>query len=125
MGDYFNQHSKGPGEVLIPTATFNAPALSDRIGGSDPRSLAAIGAYVATLAAPPFCGGFGKLIVSGCVNIPKGDGYLDNEFWGVSATIEGDLGFGTLTVIPAYRSSKTDFRTYTPGFLGEVQDDAE
>lgn len=125
VGDYFNQHGKGPGEVLIPTATFNAPALSDRVGGSDPRSIAAIGAYAATLAAPPFCGGFGKLIVSGCVNTPKGDGYLNNEFWGVSATIEGDLGFGMLTIIPAYRSSKTDFRTYTPGFLGEVQDDAE
>lgn len=125
VGDYFNQHGKGPGNVLIPTANFSAPALSERIGGSDPRSLAAIGAFAATVAGPPFCGGFGKLITSGCVNTPKGDGYLNNKFWGVSATVEGDLGFGTLTVIPAYRNTRTDFRTYLPGFLGEVQDAAD
>ena len=125
VGDYFNQHGKGPGNVLIPTATFAAPPLTDRIGGSDPISQAAARVSAQTLPGNPACGGLGNLINSGCVILPQGNGYLNNEFWGVSATIEGDLGFGTLTIIPAYRSTTTDFRTYLPGFLGEIQDDAE
>ncbi len=125
VADYFNQRGKGPGNVLIPTATFAAPPLSDRIGGSDPIAVAAAGAAALTLPGNPFCGGFGNLVRSGCVYTPRGDGYLNNEFWGVSATVEGDLGFADLTVIPAYRSTKTDFRTYLPGFLGEIQDSAD
>lgn len=125
VGDYFNQHGKGPGNVLIPTSTFTAPPLADRIGGADPLSVAAISAFAATLGAPPYCGGFGGLIRSGCVITPRSDGYLNNEFWGVSATVEGNLGFGTLTVIPAYRRTNTDFRSYLPGFLAEIQDTAD
>lgn len=75
--------------------------------------------------APPFCGGPGNLVNSGCVRLPQGDGFLDNTFWGVSATIEGNLGFATLTVLPAYRRTDTNFRTYLPGFLGEISDTAE
>ncbi|MCX7283745.1 MAG: TonB-dependent receptor [Novosphingobium sp.] len=125
VADYFNQRGKGPGNVLIPQANVNAPPLSDRIGGSDPLSVAAVSAFAATQPAPPFCGGFGNLVRSNCVYTPRGDGYLDNEFWGVSATVEGDLGFADLTVIPAYRRTDTDFRTYLPGFLGEITDSSD
>lgn len=125
VADYFDQGGKGPGNVLIPTATFAAPRLSDRIGGSDPVAQTAAAVAARTLAGNPFCGGLGNLVNSGCVRLPQGDGFLDNTFWGVSATIEGNLGFGTLTVLPAYRRTDTNFRTYLPGFLGEIDDSSE
>lgn len=125
VGDYYKQHGKGSGLVLIPTATFSAPALDERIGGSDPIATAAIASYAANLPAPPFCGGPGGFVTSGCVLTPRSDGYQDNRFWGVSATVEGDMGFGKLTVIPAYRRTEADYRTYLPGFLGEIQDTSD
>ncbi|MBA15305.1 MAG: TonB-dependent receptor [Sphingomonas sp.] len=125
VADYFNQHGKGAGLVLIPSDTFSAPPLEDRIGGSDPRATAAIAAYAATLPAPPFCGGFGGFVSSGCVITPQSDGFLDNKFYGVSATIEGDVGFGTLTVLPAYRRTEANYRSYLPGFLAQVKDNSD
>jgi iron complex outermembrane recepter protein len=125
VGDYFHQGGKGAGHVLIPTATLAAPALKDRIGGSDPRAVNAIRALAATIGAPPFCGGFGGFVTSGCVSTPAGDGKLDQTIWGVSATIEGNLGFGKLTVIPAYRHTDSYYRTYLPGFLGDVTDKSD
>lgn len=125
VADYFDQGGKGPGNVLIPTATFAAPDVSDRIGGSDPIAQAAAAVAARNLPGNPACGGLGNLVNRGCVRLPQGDGFLDNTLWGVSATIEGDMGFGTLTVLPAYRRTDTNFRTYLPGFLGEIQDTAE
>ena len=125
VADYYNQHGKGSGLVLIPSDTFAAPPLEDRIGGSDPIAIAAIQAYARTRPGPPYCGGFGNIVSSGCVYTPRSDGYLDNQFFGLSATIEGDMGFGTLTVIPAYRSTKADYRTYVPGFLGDIEDNSD
>jgi iron complex outermembrane recepter protein len=120
--DYFHQGGKGVGGVLAPGAAFGnpsgfaypgyaAPALSDRIGGSDPISIAAL------RASPPPAAAF---LGNGFVAPPKADGFNDNTFYGVSAAIEGDLGFGTLTIIPAYRRSEPNFRFYTFGFLGDV-----
>lgn len=124
-GDYFHQGGKGVGSVLSPgsafpvgvSAGYAAPALSERIGGSDPRSIAALSAYAGTLFAPPFCGGFGGFVRSGCVAPPKGDGFIDSDFYGISAEIQGDLGFATLTVVPAYRRSDNRYDGYAPGFL--------
>jgi iron complex outermembrane recepter protein len=120
--DYFHQGGKGVGGVLAPGAAFGnpsgfaypgyvAPPLSDRIGGSDPRSIAALA------ASPPPAGAF---LGNGFVAPPAADGYNDSKFYGVTATIEGDLGFGTLSIVPAYRRSEPNFRFYTFGFLGEV-----
>lgn len=125
VGDYYKQGGKGSGLVLIPTATFAAPALDDRIGGSDPIAVAVIAALAATRPGPPYCGGFGGQVASGCVYTPRSDGYLDNIFYGISAIVEGDMGFGKLTVIPAYRRTEADYRTYLPGFLGEIQDESD
>lgn len=125
VGDYYKQGGKGSGLVLIPTDTFDAPPLKDRIGGSDPIAVGVIEDYAATRPGPPYCGGFGNIVSSGCVYTPRSDGYQDNVFWGVSATVEGDMGFGKLTVIPAYRRTEADYRTYLPGFLGQVQDNSD
>jgi len=122
VGDYYHQHGMGSGNVLLPSSVPGAPALMARVGGADPVSVAALRSYATTVAAPPFCGGTGGLIASGCVMTPQGDGYMRGDFWGISAQTEGDLGFATLTVIPAYRQSISNYRSYLPGFLLQVSD---
>lgn len=125
VADYYRQHGKGAGAVLLPNNAFAVPPLEDRVSISDPRAKAAIAGYAATRFAPDFCGGFGSFIREGCVSQAGTDGFLDNKFYGVSATVEGDMGFGTLTVIPAWRKSDVRFRTYLPGFAGDFIDVAD
>jgi iron complex outermembrane receptor protein len=123
VGDYYHQGGKGGGAVLLPSKAFAVPSVNDRVSISDPRAIAAINGYAETLFAPPFCaGGF---IASGCIENAGTDGYLDNHFYGLSAQVDGDMGFATLSVIPAWRKSEANFRTYLPGFRGEIQDNAE
>ncbi len=123
VGDYYHQGGKGSGAVLLPSKAFAVPSLDDRVSISDPRAIAAINGYASTLFAPPFCaGGF---IASGCIENAGTDGYLDNHFYGLSAQVDGDMGFATLSVIPAWRKSEAKFRTYLPGFRGEIEDNAE
>jgi iron complex outermembrane recepter protein len=130
VGDYFHQGGKGMGSVLAPgqafptaSSAYTAPPISDRIGASDPRSIAALRAYAGTLFAPPFCGGFGGFITSGCVVPPNGDGFVDGDFYGISATVEGETGIGTLTIVPAYRVSKNKFDAFVPGFLTRIDEE--
>jgi iron complex outermembrane receptor protein len=40
----------------------------------------------------------------------------DNRRWGVSVDAEWDLGFATLTVIPAFRQAPSNYNTWAPGF---------
>jgi iron complex outermembrane receptor protein len=104
---------------------YDAPDPDDRIGGSDPESIAALEAFASTQFAPPFCGGFGQIVASGCVAPPRDDGYVDSDFYGAALTIDADLGFGTLTVVPAYRTSDVEFVSYVPGFFGQTVEDNE
>lgn len=111
VADYFHQGGKGTGGVLVPgPLTPLAPPPSDRIGNSDPRSVAAFSAAFPTLVPP------------GLVIAPQQDGYVDGRFWGLAATINADLGFATLTVLPAYRESRPKFRTYNGGYRFDVEE---
>lgn len=111
VADYFKAGGKGAGAVLQPGAlTPTAPDPSLRIGASDPRSTDELNLRFANVRA-------------GTVTVPKADSYNRGEFWGVSATIEGDVGFGTLTVIPAYRKSRPNFLSYTLGYPFRVSED--
>ena len=125
VADYYNQGGKGAGAVLLPEARYTVPPLEDRVSISDPRARAAIRQLASGIFAPPFCGGPGNFVNSGCVALPGSDGFQDSKFFGISATVTGDMGFGTLTVIPAYRRSDVDLLTYLPGFAGVVKDLAE
>lgn len=125
VADYYNQHGKGPGAVLLPEARYTVPSLEDRVSISDPRARAAIRQLASGIFAPPFCGGLGNFVNSGCIALAGTDGFLDNKFTGVSATVVGDMGFGTLTVIPAYRRSDVNVLTYVPGFAGTIRDVAD
>ena len=125
VGDYYRQHGRGNGAVLLSSAAFTAPPLKDRIGLADPRANAIIAGYAATQFAPPFCGSFGGFVRSGCVSTASTTGYLNNRFYGLGAQIEGDMGFASLTVLPAWRKSRVDLETYVPGFLGKLQEDTD
>ena len=125
VADYYNQGGKGPGAVLLPEARYTVPPLEDRVSISDARARESIRQLASRLPAPPFCGGAGNFVNSGCVALAGTDGYQDNEFLGISATVVGDMGFGTLTVIPAYRRSDVDVLTYVPGFAGTIRDIAD
>ena len=50
---------------------------------------------------------------------------MDSDFYGLTATVEADFDFGTLTVIPAYRESDVNFVSYLPGFSGQTTEDNE
>lgn len=105
-GSYYNQGGKGVGNVLLPDATVPlAPPTSKRIGGADPASRAVMQAR--------FPGQYPGLY------LPSDDGYLKGEFWGVSAEVNYDLGFATLTAIPAYRHSTPAYVSYRPGFYND------
>lgn len=51
------------------------------------------------------------------------DGYNNNRNWSVSGRLDWDLGGATATIIPAYRSTRTDLRTYGVGQANLLQID--
>ena len=121
--DYFHQGGKGTGSVLVPSPLApGAPSPKDRIGSADPISTGAL--YDAILASPlpPPAKADGAL--PGIIR-PKQDGFVDSEFWGVSANIDYDLDFATLTVIPAYRDSRPNYLSYNAGYYSRVQEVAK
>ena len=114
VADYFHQGGKGGGAVLMPgPLTPTAPDPSERIGGADPRSIAALEAS------------FPGRILSGLVKAPQNDGFVDNRFWGVAGTFEAALGFATLTILPAYRNTRPNFLAYNGGYSTRVDERAE
>jgi iron complex outermembrane receptor protein len=43
--------------------------------------------------------------------------FQDNQYWGISATVDWTTSIGTVTFIPAYREGSLDYQSATPGFL--------
>jgi iron complex outermembrane recepter protein len=114
VGDYFHQGGRGPGGVLVPGALSPlAPPVSDRIGGADPRSIAAL------TAAFPF------QINNGIVAPPKTNGFVNSNFYGLTADIGVDLGFAKLNVIGGYRDSRPNYLGYNGGYYARVQERAK
>lgn len=113
--DYAHQGGKGAGSVLQPASSADTvtPAIDERVGGADPRSLAALRSRY----PGPYNGG--------AILPPRQDGYVDSETFGVSAAITGDTGFGTITFIPAYRETKPNFLSYRTGFYALTQEVAK
>jgi iron complex outermembrane receptor protein len=94
--DYAWEGGKGPGYVMLPAPPGTDPWTS----ASDPRANAQIA------ATPPI----------GFLLPPVGiDSFRRNEFWNVSAELEADLDFATLTLLPAYRNADLSERNYPAG----------
>jgi iron complex outermembrane receptor protein len=106
--DYAHVGGKGSGGTIMPLLFGDD---DDRLGPSDPRVIAA---YVARPPTPPV-----PQIIA------QDDGYQDNDFFGVQANVEADLGFATLTLIPAWRRTDLDFVGYAGSFLIDVTELSE
>ncbi|AEG50588.1 TonB-dependent receptor plug [Sphingobium chlorophenolicum L-1] len=114
VGDYFHQGGKGGGAVLMPgPVTPGAPDPDDRSSSSNSVSIAEVARRFPTLV---------NASNTGLVLMPRNDGFIDSNFYGVTGTIEADLGFATLTVIPAYRRSEPDYLTYSPGYSATISE---
>lgn len=134
VGDYTHEGGRGNGYALrLPGAS---PSSSPWLGVTDPRSnasqlalAAASGLCIPTFAlngldaaTPPR----GQLPPSACDTGGAGPGvllfdglaqqsYQDNTIWGAQAHVDWNLGWATLTFIPAYRSTRLSFIAY-PSF---------
>lgn len=94
--DVSHMGGKGPG------SSIRANPTNDKwIGGLDPR-----------LDTGPFFLGGTSLITLPPLAAP----FLDNDQWSVNAQLDFNLGFATLTVLPAYRHMKASYLNFVPGF---------
>jgi iron complex outermembrane receptor protein len=106
MVDYGHVGGQGSGGTIMPLL-----AGKRRLGPSDP---AVIAAYVARAPSPPV-----PQIIA------RSDGYQDNDYYGAAITANADLGFATLTVIPAWRKTDLDFVSYASSFLIDVTEKSD
>ncbi len=106
VADYAGNYQKGDGATFIAgPGPFPGPSynISDRFGLSSPQSAAFLAGSPDTLNGRTFA------------PFPN-DAYDHSHGGGVSATINWSLPFGTVTVIPAYRTNDTNYLSYVPGF---------
>ena len=108
--DFTRLGGKGPGTHYLgnftpgPTGYTFAASPFDKFEG---MGTAAANAYRTTLLGAP---GFGFLTP---MNTQP---YIDMDYWGINAELNADLGFGQLTVVPAYRKSKGSVAFNGPAF---------
>ncbi|WP_082835988.1 TonB-dependent receptor [Croceicoccus bisphenolivorans] len=89
----------GPGSVVVPRVDADDPW----IGALDPRS------------------DTGPTTVSGFR--PLGDPFNELDQWSSSVELDWDLGFATMTVLPAYRHERLKQLSYVPGY--GISEDAD
>jgi iron complex outermembrane receptor protein len=106
--DWAQVGGKGSGGTIMPLLFGRGDT---RLGPSDPRVIAAYAARTPTPPVPQI--------------VARSDGYQDNQFLGLSATVNADLGFATLTVVPAYRKTDLDFVSYASSFLIDINENSE
>jgi len=106
MADYGHVGGMGSGGTIMPLL-----AGKKRLGPSDPRVIAE---YLSRAPTPPV-----PQIIA------RDDGYQDNDYYGAMATVNADLGFAQLTVIPAWRHTKLDFVSYASSFLIDVTEKSD
>jgi iron complex outermembrane recepter protein len=108
VADYFHQGGdQAGGTVTGITSSFTNPppfSPSDRLGFFSPQ----VESYLGTQ----------KDFLNGANFLPfENVNYEDNRFYGVAATIDWKTPVGTVTVVPAYRDSQLDYRSFATGVL--------
>ena len=96
-GDFSHQGGIGSGVTLA------GLDKNSRIGIFDPR------------AGPVFNSAF-VFRAGGTLSPPVNNAYNNNRFWGTYAQADITTSIGTLTILPAYRRSELNYRTYAPSF---------
>lgn len=104
-GEYVG--TEGQGEATVPRSNVQATPSDPWTGPSDPLNI-----------QPPTAA------------IPNGtrinnDGFTDIDVAAGSFELNWDLGFATLTALPAYRDSDIAYLTYTPGFSYNTAETSE
>jgi iron complex outermembrane recepter protein len=103
--DYFHQGGKGTGAVMLPFYDPEHPW----VGGADPRAQEFYRTFSAATAAG---------VAARTTLPPQADGFNDNEYWGFSGTLDGQIGDGALTLAASYRPSTVNYLSYVQGFGG-------
>ena len=109
VADYFDQGGRGVGSTLllaprgVPTAATSD--VDDRIGFLSPQGQALYTSQRANTLQRNF------------QPVPSDlQPFQRNSAWGVAGTATWDSAAGTLTVIPAFRRTSLDYRSFSPGF---------
>jgi iron complex outermembrane receptor protein len=96
MLDYGHVGGKGSGGTIMPLIG------NGRLGPSDPAVVAAYLAASPTAPVPQV--------------VAQPNGFQSNNFYGAALTVNQELGFAKLTVIPAFRETDLNFLSYASGF---------
>jgi iron complex outermembrane recepter protein len=120
-GDFYHQGGKGVGATLLQSGVPGFVDGNPRVGNTSP----AINAIYSQTFYFPAGDTLGPLLTKTLL-IPPSETNIqqDNDFWGVSTTVNWKTNAGTLTVIPAYRHAALDYTSTTAGFLIQ-QDEAD
>jgi len=113
-GDFYHQGGKGVGASLLQAGVPGFVDGNPRIGNTSPAINAIYAQTFYFLAGDTF----GPLL-SKTLLIPPSNTNIqqNNDYWGLSTTIDWKTDAGNLTVIPAYRHAKLDFTNTAAGFL--------
>lgn len=110
--DYFHQGGKGPGSVLLSNTTGspgNLPGITlDPIDGDSTRDFSDPRNCSNGVSPPRFDLSYYYAFDPAACNLRS---YNDNTYWGANATVNWTTSLGTLTLIPAHRSSELDQAT--------------
>lgn len=106
MLDYGDVGGKGSGGTIMPLLDGK-----NRLGPSDPRVIAEYVSRTPGYPVPQI--------------IARNDGYQNNKYYGALLTLNADLGFAKLTVIPAWRKTDLDFVNYSSSFLIDVTEKSD
>lgn len=105
--DYIHQGGKGPGSVFALSPTGYIDPSNPYLGPTAPASNAILRG-----ASLGISGGQNPNLIP-----PFGsDGFINLNEYGFSSTIDVDLGGAALTIIPAYRHTRNDYKHYAGGF---------
>jgi iron complex outermembrane receptor protein len=136
VGEYTHVGGSGAGYTPLPGAASNSASpwtsISDPIvapyyySAAAAQGLCAPGGFfpgvtnpgkcppLAPYPTPPFPPGTSGPYTS-LVTFPTGQSHTDNKFWSVHADIDADLGFATLSLLPAYQSANLNYDTFPGG----------
>lgn len=114
VADYYHQGGRGPGATVLQGAVPGFLDGNPRVGMNDPRA-GAIFSHALVFPAADFLGPpLQKALAFSPLPTRV---FQNNDYWGLSGTLDWATDAGTLTVIPAYRHSRLDFHSTAPSFL--------
>jgi iron complex outermembrane recepter protein len=115
--DYFKQAAYGAGSTITATNTAFVPPVTFSAGSRYGLFSPEVGQFLGT--QPDFLNG------TNFVPYEK-QGNQDNRYWGVQAILNWRTSIGTVTFIPAYRSTELDYTSFAVGvMLREVNSDKQ